>query len=102
VAEAFGFWPGFREVAEPEVKRLVLVHPQRVKAIASAKLKNDRVGWCGGCGSRRAKRRAAGSRGKHRATNRSLSASPQKIPVDSYAFFHRRMRSYFCRMQHSA
>jgi transposase len=41
--EACGFWPGFREVVEPEVKRLVLVHPQRVKAIASAKLKNDRV-----------------------------------------------------------
>jgi transposase len=41
--EACGFWPAFREVVEPEVKRVVLVHPQRVKAIASAKLKNDRV-----------------------------------------------------------
>ena len=41
--EACGFWPGFRELVEPEVERLVLVHPQRVKAIASAKLKNDRV-----------------------------------------------------------
>src|SRR5216684_8104868 len=41
--EACGFWPAFREVVEPEVKRLVLVHPQRVKAIASARLKNDRV-----------------------------------------------------------
>jgi transposase len=41
--EACGFWPAFREVVEPEVKRLVLAHPQRVKAIASAKLKNDRV-----------------------------------------------------------
>src|SRR5438067_2625071 len=41
--EACGFWAAFREVVEPEVKRLVLVHPQRVKAIASAKLKNDRV-----------------------------------------------------------
>src|SRR5437016_9746512 len=41
--EACGFWPAFREVVEPEVKRLVLVHPQGVKAIASAKLKNDRV-----------------------------------------------------------
>ena len=41
--EACGFWPAFREVVEPQVKRLVLVHPQRVKAIASAKLKNDRV-----------------------------------------------------------
>jgi hypothetical protein len=30
-------------VVEPEVNWLVLVHPQRVKAIASAKLKNDRV-----------------------------------------------------------
>ena len=41
--EACGFWPAFREVVEPKVKGLVLVHPQRVKAIASAKLKNDRV-----------------------------------------------------------
>lgn len=41
--EACGFWPAFRETVEPEVERLVLVHPQRVKAIASAKLKNDRV-----------------------------------------------------------
>ena len=41
--EACGFWPAFREVVEAEVTRLVLVHPQRVKAIASAKLKNDRV-----------------------------------------------------------
>jgi len=41
--EACGFWPAFREVVEREVTRLVLVHPQRVKAIASAKLKNDRV-----------------------------------------------------------
>jgi transposase len=41
--EGCGFWPAFREAVEPEVTRLVLVHPQRVKAIASAKLKNDRV-----------------------------------------------------------
>jgi len=41
--EACGFWPAFRQVVEPEVKRLVLVHAQRVKAIASAKWKNDRV-----------------------------------------------------------
>ena len=41
--EACGFWPAFREGVEAEVTRLVLVHPQRVKAIASAKLKNDRV-----------------------------------------------------------
>ena len=43
--EACGFWPAFREVVEPEVKRLVLVHPQRVKAIASAKLKNEPGGF---------------------------------------------------------
>src|ERR1700685_2792297 len=41
--EGWGILSAFREVVEPEVKRLVLVHPQRVKAIASAKLKNDRV-----------------------------------------------------------
>ena len=41
--EACGFWPAFREAVEGEVERLRLVHPQRVKAIASAKLKNDRV-----------------------------------------------------------
>ena len=41
--EACGFWPAFREVVEPEMRRLVLVHRQRVKAIASAKLKNNRV-----------------------------------------------------------
>jgi len=27
--EACGFWLAFREAAEPEVARLVLVHPQR-------------------------------------------------------------------------
>ena len=43
VVEASGFWPAFREVVAPESERLVMVHPQRVKAIASAKLKNDRV-----------------------------------------------------------
>jgi transposase len=41
--EACSFWPAFAETVEPLVQRLVLVHPQRVKAIASAKLKNDRV-----------------------------------------------------------
>ncbi len=41
--ESCSFWPAFAEVVEPLVQRLVLVHPQRVKAIASAKLKNDRV-----------------------------------------------------------
>ena len=41
--ESCSFWPAFAEAVEPLVERLVLVHPQRVKAIASAKLKNDRV-----------------------------------------------------------
>lgn len=41
--EACGFWPAFVDTVEPLVERLVLVHPQRVKAIAHAKLKNDRV-----------------------------------------------------------
>lgn len=41
--EACGFWPAFRETVEPLVTRVALVHPSRVKAIASAKLKNDRV-----------------------------------------------------------
>jgi len=41
--EACSFWPAFVEAVEPLVARVVLVHPQRVKAIASAKLKNDRV-----------------------------------------------------------
>ena len=41
--EACGFWPAFVEVVEPLVDRVVLVHPAKVKAIASAKLKNDRV-----------------------------------------------------------
>jgi len=41
--EACGFWPAFTDTVTPLVTRLVLVHPQRVEAIASAKLKNDRV-----------------------------------------------------------
>jgi transposase len=41
--ESCSFWPAFAEAVESRVQRLVLVHPQRVKAIASAKLKNDRV-----------------------------------------------------------
>lgn len=41
--EACGFWNAFVEVVEPLVERIVLVHPAKVKAIASAKLKNDRV-----------------------------------------------------------
>ena len=43
VVEASGFWPAFARAAAPELERLVMVHPQRIKAIASAKLKNDRV-----------------------------------------------------------
>jgi transposase len=43
VVEASGFWPAFARAAAVESERLVMVHPQRVKAIASAKLKNDRV-----------------------------------------------------------
>ena len=41
--EACSFWPAFKEAIETEVSQIHLVHPQRVKAIASAKLKNDRV-----------------------------------------------------------
>ena len=43
VVEASGFWPAFARAVAPEAGRLVMVHPQRVKAIASARLKNDRV-----------------------------------------------------------
>ena len=43
VVEASGFWPAFARAVTPELERLVMVHPQRVKAIASARLKNDRV-----------------------------------------------------------
>ena len=43
VVEASGFWPAFARAVAPEAERLVMVHPQRVKAIASARLKNDRV-----------------------------------------------------------
>ena len=43
VVESCSFWPAFAEAVEDRVERLVLAHPQRVKAIASAKLKNDRV-----------------------------------------------------------
>lgn len=41
--EACGFWCAFVDAIESLVERVVLVHPARVKAIASAKLKNDRV-----------------------------------------------------------
>jgi transposase len=43
VMEASGFWPSFARAVQPEAEKLVMVHPQRVKAIASARLKNDRV-----------------------------------------------------------
>jgi transposase len=43
VVEASGFWPAFERAVRPEVERVVMVHPQRVKAIAAARLKNDRV-----------------------------------------------------------
>ena len=43
VVEASGFWPAFHRAVRSEAERVVMVHPQRVKAIASAKLKNDRV-----------------------------------------------------------
>lgn len=43
VVEACSFWPAFRRVVEPVVGALVMVHPARVKAIAAARLKNDRI-----------------------------------------------------------
>jgi transposase len=43
VMEASGFWPAFARAVEAESERMVMVHPQRTKAIASARLKNDRV-----------------------------------------------------------
>lgn len=43
VMEASGFWPAFARAVGPEADRLVMVHPQRMKAIASARLKNDKV-----------------------------------------------------------
>ena len=43
VVEACGFWPAFRRAVEPVAERVVMVHPKRVKAIAEARLKNDRV-----------------------------------------------------------
>jgi transposase len=43
VVEACGFWPAFARAVEPVAARLVMVHPARVKAIASARLKNDQV-----------------------------------------------------------
>src|SRR6267143_3034212 len=43
VMEACSFWPAFQKTLSGEVEKMVLVHPARVKAIADAKLKNDRV-----------------------------------------------------------
>jgi transposase len=43
VVEACGFWPAFARAVRPAAERLVMVHPARVKAIAAARLKNDRV-----------------------------------------------------------
>jgi len=43
VVEASGFWPAFARAVKPEAERLVMVHPQRTRAIAAARLKNDRV-----------------------------------------------------------
>ena len=40
--EACSFWPAFREAVGDQVE-LHLVHPTRVKAIAAAKLKNDKI-----------------------------------------------------------
>lgn len=40
--EACSFWPAFREAVADRAE-VRLVHPQRVKAIAAAKLKNDRI-----------------------------------------------------------
>jgi transposase len=41
--EACSFWPAFVDAIQSRVARVLLVYAQRVKAIASAKLKNDRV-----------------------------------------------------------
>jgi transposase len=43
VVEACGFCPAFARAVAPEADKLVMVHPQRMKAIASARLKNDKV-----------------------------------------------------------
>jgi transposase len=43
VVEACGFWPAFVRAVKPVAGRVVMVHPARVKAIAAARLKNDRV-----------------------------------------------------------
>jgi transposase len=43
VVEACSFWPAFRRAVAPVASQMVMVHPARVKAIAAARLKNDRV-----------------------------------------------------------
>lgn len=43
VVEASGFWPAFQRAVGPEAEKIVMVHPLRLKAIASARLKNDKV-----------------------------------------------------------
>ena len=43
VVEACGFWPAFERSVRQHAARVVMVHPQRVRAIASARLKNDKV-----------------------------------------------------------
>lgn len=43
VLEACGFWPAFQRAVAPLAERVVMVHPARTKAIAWARLKNDRV-----------------------------------------------------------
>jgi transposase len=40
--ESCGFWPAFRSAVGEQIE-IKLVHAQRVKAIAAAKLKNDRI-----------------------------------------------------------
>jgi transposase len=42
VVEACSFWPAFREAVSGQIE-LHLGHSQRIKAIAAAKLKNDRI-----------------------------------------------------------
>jgi len=43
VVEACSFWPAFQRAVAGEAERVVMVHPLQVRAIASARLKNDRV-----------------------------------------------------------
>src|SRR5208337_2782534 len=43
VVEATGHWYHFYELIEDRFPNLVLAHPQKVKAIASAKIKTDKI-----------------------------------------------------------